>query len=78
MRRPRAATTVDGRPESQAGVAGRGLDWLFEAVVDATEEAVLNSLLMSRTMVGRDGNTEEGLDPDTVVSLLEKAGRAGD
>jgi D-aminopeptidase len=65
----------DGRPEPSASVAGRGLDWLFEAVVDASEEAVLNSMLMSPTMVGRDGNTEEGLDPDTVVALLEKAGR---
>ena len=48
----------------------RRLDDLFEAVVDAAEEAVLNSLLMSPTTVGRDGNTSEGLDPDTVVRLL--------
>ena len=46
----------------------RGLDDLFEAVVDATEEAVLNSLLMSPTSVGRDGHTSEGLDPETVVT----------
>jgi D-aminopeptidase len=56
----------------------RGLDDLFEAVVDATEESVLNSLLMSPTTVGRDGNTSEGLDPDTVVRLLREHGRAGD
>ena len=40
------------------------LDPLFEAIVDATEEAVLNSLLGAPTVVGRDGNTSEGLDPD--------------
>jgi D-aminopeptidase len=55
----------------------RGLDDLFEAVVDSAEEAVLNSLLMSPTTVGRDGNTSEGLDPDTVVRLLREHGRAG-
>jgi D-aminopeptidase len=55
----------------------RGLDDLFEAVVDATEESVLNSLLMSPTTVGRDGNTSEGLDPDTVIRLLREHGRAG-
>jgi D-aminopeptidase len=55
----------------------RGLDDLFEAVVDATEESVLNSLLMSPTTVGRDGNTSEGLDPDTVVRLLREHGRLG-
>jgi D-aminopeptidase len=53
----------------------RGLDDLFEAVVDATEESVLNSLLMSPTSEGRDGNTSEGLDPDTVVRLLREHGR---
>jgi D-aminopeptidase len=56
-------------------LGGRGLDDLFEAVVDAAEEAVLNSLLMSPTTVGRDGNTSEGLDPDTVVRLLREHGR---
>jgi D-aminopeptidase len=53
----------------------RGLDELFEAVVDATEESVLNSLLMSPASVGRDGHTSEGLDPETVVRLLREHGR---
>jgi D-aminopeptidase len=51
-------------------VSGRGLDDLFEAVVDAAEEAVLNSLLMAPTTTGRDGNLSEGLDPATVTRLL--------
>jgi D-aminopeptidase len=49
---------------------GRAMDPLFTAVVDCAEEAVLDSLLMSPTMVGRDGNTSEGLDPDRVRELL--------
>ena len=73
-----ARTDRDGRDVGAAPrLAGRALDDLFEAVVDAAEESVLNSLLMSPTTVGRDGNTSEGLDPDTVVRLLAEHGRAG-
>ena len=44
-----ASTTAradrDGRPEPGERLGGRALDELFEAVVDAAEESVLNSLL---------------------------------
>ena len=33
---------------------------------------MLNSLLMSPTTVGRDGNTSEGLDPEVVRRLVEE------
>jgi D-aminopeptidase len=69
-----ASTTLrsdrDGGFEPGPRCAGRALDALFEGVVDAAEEAVLDSLLMSPTTVGRDGNTSEGLDPATVTRLL--------
>ena len=67
-------TDRDGVPEEGARVAGRGLDDLFEAVVDTAEEAVLNSLLGATTTVGRDGNTSEGLDPALVLRALQEAG----
>jgi D-aminopeptidase len=67
----------DGTPEPGARVAGRSLDDLFEAVVDAAEESVLNSLLASPTTIGRDANTTEGLDPDVVARLTGRARRAG-
>ncbi|MGZ4501554.1 MAG: P1 family peptidase [Nocardioidaceae bacterium] len=51
----------DGRPDGPASTAGRGLDPLFQAVVECAEEAVLNSMLGAATEVGRDGNTSEGL-----------------
>ena len=54
---------------------GAALDPLFEAVVDASEEAVLGSMLAAPTVVGRDGNTVEGLDADRLVALLRGAGR---
>ena len=56
-------------------VSGAGLDDLFEAVVDASEEAVLNSLLTAPTTTGRDGNTSEGLDPTTVARLMGELAR---
>jgi D-aminopeptidase len=67
----------DGRSHSGALVTGRALDDYFEAVVDASEEAVLNSLLMSAATVGRDGNVAEGLDPTVVTRLLGEAAHAG-
>jgi D-aminopeptidase len=36
---------------------------LFIAASDATEEAILNAILQSPTMIGRDGITAPGLDP---------------
>lgn len=62
---------IETIPEAGPQLSGRALDPLFEAVVDASEEAVLNSLLMSTTTVGRDGNTSEGLHPETVRRLLD-------
>ena len=59
----------DQRPDGVA-LAGQDLDPLFTAVVEATEEAVLNSMLTAPTTVGRDGNTSVGLDSDDVRALL--------
>jgi len=61
--------------EEGAVVSGPGLNDLFEAVVDAAEEAVLNSMLTAPTTTGRDGNVSEGLDPATVSRLLEESAR---
>ncbi len=55
---------------ASGSVGGAALDDLFAAVVDASEEAVLNALLASPTMVGRDGHTSEGLDPALVQRLV--------
>jgi D-aminopeptidase len=68
-------------PEGGAGEAGHSpivgldLDPFFAAVVEATEEAVLNSMLASPTVTGRDGNTSYGLPADEVRELLQAAGR---
>ncbi len=49
---------------------------LGQAVVEAVEEAVLNSLFMTETMVGRDGNTRHGLPVAEVVALVKRGPRA--
>lgn len=63
-------TDRDGAWEDGPRVAGRALDELFGAVVDASEEAVLNSMLTAPTTTGRDGNVSEGLDPERLEELL--------
>ncbi|WP_426562549.1 P1 family peptidase [Angustibacter sp. McL0619] len=67
-------TDRDGTAFEGARVSGRGLDELFEAVVDAAEESVLNSMLTAPTTVGRSGNTSEGLDPVRLGDLLKGGG----
>ena len=48
---------------------------LFLAAVEATEEAVLNSMLAAPTVTGRGGNCSRGLPADQVRELLAAAGR---
>jgi D-aminopeptidase len=60
-----------GRPDGPALASGRALDPLFTAVVEATEEAVLNSMFAAPTVVGRGGNASETLHTDEVLALLE-------
>ncbi len=62
-------------PPDVAQLTGRELDPFFAAVVEATEEAVLNSLLAAPTVTGRDGNTSRGLPAARVAQLLTEAGR---
>ena len=62
-----------GKAPAVPPLMAQDLDYFFEAVVDATEESVLNSMLMSPTVTGRRGNTLYGLDPSVVRSLLAQA-----
>ena len=60
----------DGKPDGTPVVTGRALDPLFAAVVEAAEEAVLNSMFTAPTVVGRDGNTSETAHTEEVLALL--------
>jgi D-aminopeptidase len=46
------------------------IDPLFEAVVDATEEAILNALLAAETLTGRAGHTAYALEPELLLEAL--------
>ena len=52
------------------------LDVLFEAAIEATEEAILNALLGAETMTGRDGLTAHALDPERLLAVLDRHGGA--
>jgi D-aminopeptidase len=48
---------------------------LFEACVDATEEAVLNALLAAETMEGRDGIVAHALPVGRLREVMAAYGR---
>lgn len=48
---------------------------LFLATIEATEEAILNSLFAAKTMVGRNGHTIEALPKKQVLEMLKAAGK---
>ena len=45
---------------------------VFMAAIEATEEAVINSLLMAVTTTGKDGHTVEALPMDKLIPILKK------
>jgi D-aminopeptidase len=47
---------------------------LFDAVIEATEEAIVNALLAAETMIGRDGIVAHALDGERVAALLADSG----
>jgi len=51
---------------------------LFLAVIEATEEAILNSLFAGETMTGRDGHTIKALPREKVLEMLREAGKIRD
>ena len=46
---------------------------LYDAVIDATEEAILNAMLAARTMTGWRGNTVYALEPELLLEALRRS-----
>lgn len=71
-----AFSTAQRIPRNQAvldtllTLRDRQLTPLFQAVVEATEEAILNAVIGEETMVGRDGNTIPGLPLDLLMEII--------
>jgi len=66
------------RPRGEAPIAtvpDRDLNDVFEAVVDATEESVLNALWAAPEVTGREGRVGRALPHDDVLELLDAHGR---
>lgn len=66
-----------GAPAPGVPLVGGDLDPFFAAAVEATEEAVVSSLLAATTVVGPGGNTSVGLPFDEVARLVAEADRRG-
>ncbi len=48
---------------------------LFMATIEATEEAIINSLFAAKTTTGRNGNKAESLPLEKVIPIMEKYNR---
>jgi D-aminopeptidase len=56
-------------------LANDAMSPLFLAVIEATEEAILNSLFRATTVTGRDKRTVEALPIEPTLNILRKYGR---
>jgi D-aminopeptidase len=48
---------------------------LFMAAIEATEEAIVNSLLAAQTTKGKDGHVAEAIPMDKLIPILKKYNR---
>ncbi len=72
------APTGEGDPAPVRRVmmlANEEMDPLFEATVQATEEAIVNALVAARTMEGIDGNTVYSIPHDRLRDVLRRYNR---
>ena len=70
-----AAVDATGAVQSAAFVPDADITPLFEAVVQATDESVLNALVANQSMSGRDGRTVPALPHAALRSVLRSFGR---
>jgi len=71
----RSAYESESLTEGAPVLRGDALSPLFEAVVEATEEAIYNSLLKATTVSGRDDRTVEALSIERVLEIGRKYNR---
>jgi D-aminopeptidase len=63
------------KPVSVQMLPGDQIDALFEATIQATEEAVVNAMVAAKTMTGADGHTVQALPHDKLSEVLTKYNR---
>ena len=64
------AAALAGKARQMDVIATAEADDFFEATAQATEEAILNSIIAAETMVGADGNTAIGIDRERLRRLV--------
>lgn len=74
-------TVLEQRLMAEALLAGQqwpeapAINHLFQAALEATEEAIVNSLFAAETMTGRDGHVLPALPIQETTAILRKHGR---
>lgn len=67
---------ASGQPVAPLSMLSNGrITGLFNATVEATEEAIINAMIAAETMVGRDGNRSEALDHERLQEILRRFNR---
>ena len=69
------AYETEGTKETWDVLRNDDISYLFLATIEATEEAIINSLFAAETMIGRDNHKIEALPVDKVLDLLKAAGK---
>ena len=79
-----AFSTANGSPSREGEVVGLRalsdnavftLDYLYEGVIQATEEAIVNAMISAETMTGINGFRVESLDHQRLRKILREYGR---
>jgi L-aminopeptidase/D-esterase-like protein len=68
------AASARGNPRVTM-LSNRYITDLFEATVQATEEAIINALIAAETMTGMNGRTVSAIPHERVRDILRKYGR---
>jgi D-aminopeptidase len=63
-----------GRTRTQTLLEDEALSPLFEAAREATEEAILNSLLKATTVTGYKGHDTQAIPVDRLVDICKRHG----
>jgi D-aminopeptidase len=72
--RPLVDHGIEGAgPVGMRAVPADMIDTLFYAVIEATEEAIVNALVAGQTMTGRDGHTVQGIGGERLAAHLAAA-----
>lgn len=68
--------TAGKRPSSSLLMLNNSnLSTIFQATVEATEEAIINAMIAAETMEGRDGNRSEAIPHGELLKILDSYGR---